>query len=541
MERPNFVATPWRNGCELLELRTWFFGAREQGSGQGKVDRRREGVDRVLAWRARKPELPLLLDSTADLVDAVLQDEAGLEASALRLVYAAAVARFITGLTDTTLDLRRSRPHWHIPTSSASQPVHNTSDAPFTSTRPNAISSSSTTTTTTFLDLPAHLLETRHNIVHRHLPPLSVLKKAARDSLKWLWDAYWSHLDIGLAGPTPDASPRDSLEGTSSALREKLHGVLKTYLRARKAELLSSSSSSSAASKKTRSKSQSATDKSTTTSSAAAETALFTLSTLPATPLSSPPVRDTLLELLVLGPEPMILPTARRQGRTSKEDHDDSASKKTNNNMAGAFLLWSPLLLLLSSPPSSASFSSSTSQGSPSPPSFLPAFVEALLTALDGPTGTRESATQNGLQAWLLHVLTSEAFSSVRKSSKGSRDLVRETLEACFTTPSAARLSVAEALLGSEGSGIARGERQMWGAVLEAARRGTGREEQEQQEGEGKPGEGQKEQRDEEDAMQIDMHETELAPEAKAVKKLSGPQKYVGLWRPRPIGWVGGD
>jgi hypothetical protein len=56
-------------------------------------------VRKVLAWRVRKPDLPLLLDSTADIVDAVLQDESGgLEHNALRLVYAAAIQRYDTFL-----------------------------------------------------------------------------------------------------------------------------------------------------------------------------------------------------------------------------------------------------------------------------------------------------------------------------------------------------------------------------------------------------------------------------------------------------------
>ena len=44
----------------------------------------------------RKLELPLLLESTADLVDAVLQDERGeLQLNALRMVYATAVSRYV--------------------------------------------------------------------------------------------------------------------------------------------------------------------------------------------------------------------------------------------------------------------------------------------------------------------------------------------------------------------------------------------------------------------------------------------------------------
>lgn len=48
----------------------------------------------MLAWRTRKYKIPLLLESTADIVDAVLQDERGmLPHNALRLVYATAISR----------------------------------------------------------------------------------------------------------------------------------------------------------------------------------------------------------------------------------------------------------------------------------------------------------------------------------------------------------------------------------------------------------------------------------------------------------------
>lgn len=47
MERPHFVATPWRDGSELLELRRWFYGGNSGAKGNGEADRRRDGVDKV--------------------------------------------------------------------------------------------------------------------------------------------------------------------------------------------------------------------------------------------------------------------------------------------------------------------------------------------------------------------------------------------------------------------------------------------------------------------------------------------------------------
>lgn len=48
----------------------------------------------IIAWRARKIELPLLLESTADIVEAKLRDgKQGVPSHALRLVYATAISR----------------------------------------------------------------------------------------------------------------------------------------------------------------------------------------------------------------------------------------------------------------------------------------------------------------------------------------------------------------------------------------------------------------------------------------------------------------
>jgi ribosomal biogenesis protein LAS1 len=58
-----------------------------------KSDPLRHGPQ-IIAWRARKLELPLLLESTADIVEAKLRDgQQGVPSHALRLVYATAVSR----------------------------------------------------------------------------------------------------------------------------------------------------------------------------------------------------------------------------------------------------------------------------------------------------------------------------------------------------------------------------------------------------------------------------------------------------------------
>lgn len=88
---PHFVATPWRDANELLDLRRDLYDARPQVAGP-----RQQAVTKVLAWRLRRAELPLLLESTADMVEATLRDDQGeLSSSTLKLLYATAISRYV--------------------------------------------------------------------------------------------------------------------------------------------------------------------------------------------------------------------------------------------------------------------------------------------------------------------------------------------------------------------------------------------------------------------------------------------------------------
>ncbi|EAT82435.1 hypothetical protein SNOG_10100 [Parastagonospora nodorum SN15] len=82
-----FVVTPWRDSKELLQVRHDLYGT--------DSIKKERAVNKVFAWRSRKPDgLPLLLDSTADIVDVLLQDQRSeLKHNPLRLLYATAVSR----------------------------------------------------------------------------------------------------------------------------------------------------------------------------------------------------------------------------------------------------------------------------------------------------------------------------------------------------------------------------------------------------------------------------------------------------------------
>ncbi|KAI4960744.1 hypothetical protein J4E86_002369 [Alternaria arbusti] len=438
-----FVVTAWRDSRELLQLRQDLYSP--------ETSRREKAVNKVFAWRLRKPDgLPLLLDSTADIVDVVLQDARGeLQHNALRLLYATAISRFITGLADTQIDLTRDRPSWFPPGKS--------------------------------LQLPLTLLETRHRIVHRHLPSLAELKRAATESLSWLWEWYWLQLDHAFktGGSLAPATEEEEELGVQSreAVREKLQSILKTYVKERKSEI------------KNRKKDN---------NSKAAETALstYTLRYAPtATTTPSTQTQRVLLHLLV--DEKMILPTDKKLGST----------------MSGAFIIWTPFLRAFCLDGSVL---------------HIKTLVEHLMRAMNR-TSPAARAMMNpemdpvreGLQDWIVHVLTDEEWAGVRGGGAAERKVVEEVLGLCFSEPSFWNLKVAEKVLDAARDFV---DEKLWRAVLDAARaEGAGGGE-----------------------MDVDVEEIEKAlpvrkndgKEDQVKEKIKGPTKVLGMLKPRPIGWL---
>jgi ribosomal biogenesis protein LAS1 len=328
--------------------------------------------------------------------------------------------RFITGLADTQIDLIRDKPSWFSPGQS--------------------------------LQLPYPLLEIRHRIVHRHLPSLAELKRAAQDSLDWLWEWYWSQLDhaFGLVTPSDAASDLDGPE----AVREKLQAILKTYVKERIGEI------------KTRRR-----------DSRAATNALsaYNMHFVPATSSTpAPHTQSQLLRLLVT--DAMMLP----------------ADKKLGTSMSGAFLIWDPLLSR----------------------SIVPA--AALLTHMLGAMNTAGAArammatdmdpVREAMCEWVVHVLQTEAWGG---------GLVEATLAECFSAPTYWNLRVAEEVLrGGDVEG-----REMWVAVLEAAK-------------------AEGEEMDVDDDVEGIEQGLPVRQGKKSKEIVKGPQKMVGMWKARPIGWV---
>lgn len=252
----------------------------------------------------------------------------------------------------------------------------------------------------------------RHRIVHRHLPSLAELKIAAKDSLDWLWEWYWSQLDFAF-GITKGGEEQTEVEGVE-AVREKLQGILKTYVKERKNEI------------KTRKKTPTAAQNAIST---------YNLRYAPKNTLTpSSRVQTLLLRLLI--DERMVLPTARKLG----------------SSMSGAFLIWDQLLLAFTQ--SEISINS---------------LVKELRDATNsysmnrGMMSMELDPVREGLYEWTLHILRSEEWSA-RREQQHSR--IEDTLVECFSSPAYWNLKLAATVLEDTNTP----NREQWLAVLEAAR-----------------------------------------------------------------------
>ena len=158
------------------------------------------------------------------------------------------------------------------------------------------------------------------------------------------------------------------------------------------------------------------------------------------------------------------------------------SDKKLGSSMSGAFLIWDPLLAFLAP---------------------APVLLAHVLRAMNAPTArvmdAEADSVKEGLCEWALHVISTQ-----------DGKIYEDTLEKCFVEPGYWNLRVAEGVLGMEGVR----DVEMCRRVLEAARGGK-----------------------EGDEMEGEVQEVEeTRPVVK--EKITGPQKVLGMWKPRPIGWM---
>jgi len=321
------------------------------------------------------------------------------------------------------------------------------------------------------------------------MPSLVGLKRAARTALGWLWDWYWTQLDaaFGLASSLPTAA----LDQDTGSI-DKLHSILKSYVKSRKQEI----------------KAKRRADLCT---SAATAWSTYTLRFAPSggNTLPSTATQNALIELLVAEPSASIVP----------------ADRKAGSSMAGAFLVWSLFLRLCCA----------------NSPTFFPQLRDRVTAEMNSQARSEEH--EEALCAWAVHMLVDREWCEARGSAE--RAIREKVLGECVTELGTWNLRLAEGIVGV----LDDGERDMWTAILDASRTESGG-------GVGVVGAVEKEETmDKEDEMEVDVQSEEESvveavppaedgkPEAPAAavstgEKIQGPQKVVGLWKPKPIGWL---
>jgi len=293
--------------------------------------------------------------------------------------------------------------------------------------------------------------------------------------------------------------PPDQRRLAERALREQVQALLKTYIKARKAEV------------KTRRR----------VDRAAAGSAVRGWIALAAPTAVK---KRLILDILVTGA--MVLP----------------ADKKLGSSMAGAYLMWTPFLRTLCR----------------CVPSFLTSLLTCMLAYMAKPGSGEEDAAREGMHDWVLHILTSEEWRGVRRSTddghaaqqqqhqeyRAETQLLDQMLGLVFTSPSLWTLKLAATLL-EESSDEVVPSRNAWLAVLEAAKADEADEQHIVLELD--PITAPTPHAMDVDALETEMHvsssstaaaSTSSASAAVRAEKPVGPRKKVGLWRPQPIGYI---
>lgn len=121
--------------------------------------------------------------------------------------------------------------------------------------------------------------------------------------------------------------------------------------------------------------------------------------------------------------------------------------------------------------------------------------------------------TKQAWHDWILHLLGSEDCAAAR--GNGERKILEGVLEECCVRPGYWGVKLAESILEhAEFKG-----KEEWGVVVRAARGEDGWDA-----GCGEGDGGVKEKKRKRGKVEGDV--------------MTGPRKFVGLWKPRPIGWV---
>ncbi|QSZ37307.1 hypothetical protein DSL72_009401 [Monilinia vaccinii-corymbosi] len=172
-----YVITPWRYRRELIQVREKLYQNTE--TAPSNDTHRRQAVSLISVWMQRG-NCPHLVESTAIITSAILNDVPGNSSYCVRAAYSAAFSRFVTGLLDSHQDKRRKVSMYSIAKT---------------------------------IGLPATYVELRHQATHEELPSLPKLRIAARKALQWIWDFYWVDLTIDEGDDACKTFVRGVLEG----------------------------------------------------------------------------------------------------------------------------------------------------------------------------------------------------------------------------------------------------------------------------------------------------------------------------------------
>ena len=313
------------------------------------------------------------------------------------------------------------------------------------------------------------------------MPSLAELKRAVQTALDWLWEWYWSQLEAAFGLPSARGA-EDGETRAESGVTDKLQNIFKTYVKGRRNEI----------------KAKRRPDVCT-----AASTALSTYNlrfSPSATTLPSATTQAALLRLLVDGKQ--ILP----------------ADKKLGSSMSGAFLIWTPLLL---------SFSASN-------PSFLTDLLKLVVGEMNNTD--RRNEEREGMCEWAAHMLTSTDWQIARGNKE--RAMREKVLGDCMTELGVWNSKLAERVV----DGMDEGESELWRAILDASRSGADGEVMVLDEAE--------EIKETEKDIEVEVEKIvkplpvdvakpmEVSGPSQVEEKIKGPQQVVGLWKPKPIGWL---
>lgn len=206
---PHIRIVPWRGADELEVLKRDFYPDKFNDNNRSNSSGRFRAIQKVQSYRCKGSQyLPHVIDSTAQITDAILQDENYIANSSnerrvvneqsIRLCYTMALIRFVNGLLDPTQQ------------SKFAVPLH---------------------TLAKKIQLPSWFVDLRHWGTHeRDLPSLSMLRLTSKEALEWLWKNYWNDNKLEeFSDEDGDSSSSNEEIKRNNKFEEKINELLEDW------------------------------------------------------------------------------------------------------------------------------------------------------------------------------------------------------------------------------------------------------------------------------------------------------------------------